>query len=160
MSHQAFAFLLNIRKLCDNASKAYYTQYHYCTPDVVLRQYIRKEYYFPEWLKTLHSKQRAFYFICSGERPVGYMRYCKQTRMILKLYIEPVFRNHGAGRKLLRLVLSDSPRVEVYADNKRAIYFYRKMGFTQLADMEYQCLAYRQKGIRMAYTLPEGLEKQ
>jgi ribosomal-protein-alanine N-acetyltransferase len=85
-----------------------------------------------------HCKSSGFAIATMHSQPVAYLLACpKRPKMnIVSMAVDPEYRKLGIGKNLINFAIEKSKRMhlkevslEVKAVNKKAIRFYKKMGF-------------------------------
>ncbi len=92
----------------------------------------------------LINKNNFFYIVQSKEKIIGYVlagKINKNETKLISIAISPKFQNKGIGSKLIEHLFEEIKEnnlnqinLEVRENNKKAIKFYKKMGFKEAGE--------------------------
>lgn len=112
---------------------------------------VEKEYNIEGFEKEFEEPGQHYYFVCDGERPVGYLRLRKNPEVdhllgtnnieLQRIYVDHDYHGQKVGDKLMQLAIDVGIKLKhdwiwlgVWEHNPRAIRFYQKWGFEKFSE--------------------------
>lgn len=82
-------------------------------------------------IETVYLPNSETWVACQSGKPIGFIGLL--DNLIGGLFVDPKQQGSGVGRALIAhaLKLKGDLHLEVYADNKKAVAFYQKLGFEE-----------------------------
>jgi diamine N-acetyltransferase len=123
------------------------------TPEA-MEGFIAKDYTVESFEKEFTEADAKCFFICDGDKPIGYLRLRKNSEVshilghnhieIQRLYIDHAYHGLKAGDKLMQLAISIAKENDhewiwlgVWEHNPRAQRFYQKWGFERFSEHDF-----------------------
>ncbi len=107
------------------------------SPDSVLDLVIENFKNVPEFLLDFWYENEQAYFVYHDEDLIGILDLAPEQSYIQNIGVSPAYRGRGYGTEMLRFCLKlfkegggETATLDVHVDNKQAIRFYKKLGFT------------------------------